>query len=414
LNDGSRVCDHVKRLAAQNSKPVNSEVQLLVQGHIGVIQWIEEHHIPVDYVAGTSMGGLVGGLYASGMSSQDIANFVGGIDWTAVLNGQVPFPALSYRRKEDKLAFPNRLEFGLKNGFSVPNGLNSGSAVGLLLDEKMLPYYDLKSFDDLPIPFRCVATDLTTGTEYVFKDGSLAQAMRSTISIPGVFAPVEHGTQIYSDGAAVNNLPVDVARKMGADIVIAVYLDTGTFDRSTLESPLGVAGRNLQILIAANELKSMKDANILLKANVSKFTSGDFEKSAEIIPKGVEVAQEHAAELEKYAVNDADWQAYLKERKSRSRTAVPEPKFVDIYGMHGVQQTEVANEFTQYVNKPVDTQKIEKTINDLQGTGIYSSISYNMIDKDGMGLPLRLRQTDKTLFAVRCKSLDRQDHFIAF
>ena len=350
--------------------------------HIGVIEWIEAHHIPVDYVAGTSMGGLVGGLYASGMSSQEIARFVGGIDWTAVLSGQVPFPALSYRRKEDKLAFPNRLEFGLKHGISLPSGLNSGSAVGLLLDEKALPYWELKNFDDLPIPFRCVATDLTTGEEHVFKDGSLAQAMRSTMSIPGVFAPVEHGTQVYSDGGAVNNLPVNVARDMGADIVIAVYLDTGPFQRDTLESLVGVAGRNVQILIAANELKSMKDANILLKADVSKFSSGEFEKSAEIIPKGVEVAQEHAAALEKYAVNDADWQTYLKERSSRRRTHLPEPQFIDVYGMHGVQQTEVANEFTQYVNKPVDTQKIENTITDLQGTGLYSSISYNLIDKD--------------------------------
>jgi NTE family protein len=363
--------------------------------HIGVIKWVEDHHIPVDYVAGTSMGGLVGGLYASGMSAQEISDFVGGINWTTVLSGQVPFPALSYRRKEDKLAFPNRLEFGLKRGISLPNGLNSGSAVGLLLDEKMLPYYDLKSFDDLPIPFRCVATDLTTGTEHVFNDGSLAQAMRSTMSIPGVFAPVAHGTQIYSDGAAVNNLPVDVAHNMGADIVIAVYLDTGTFDRSTLESLVGVAGRNVQILIAANEAKSLKDANILLKADVSKFTSGDFEKSAEIIPKGVEVAQEHAAELEKYAVSDAEWQAYIRARNSRRRTAVPEPKFVDVYGMHGVQQTEVANEFTQYVNKPIDTQKIENTITDLQGTGLYSSISYNLIDQDNRtGLLVRPRLKD--------------------
>src|SRR5258707_4993407 len=220
--------------------------------HIGVIQWMEEHHIPVDYVAGTSMGGLVGGLYASGMSAQEISNFVGGINWTAVLSGQVPFPALSYRRKEDKLAFPNRLEFGLKHGISFPNGLNSGSAVGLLLDEKMLPYYDMKNFDDLPIPFRCVATDMTTGKEHIFKDGSLSQAMRSTMSIPGAFAPVEHGTQVFSDGAAVNNLPVDVARTMGAEIVIAVYLDTGTFDRSTLESLVGVAGRNVRRFIVAN------------------------------------------------------------------------------------------------------------------------------------------------------------------
>jgi NTE family protein len=360
--------------------------------HIGVIEWIEAHHIPVDYVAGTSMGGLVGGLYASGMSPQEITDFVGGINWNGVLSGQIPFPALSYRRKEDRLAFPNRLEFGLKHGISFPNGLNSGSAVGLLLDEKMLPYYEMKDFDELPIPFRCVATDMTTGKEHVFKDGSLAQAMRSTMSIPGVFAPVEHGTQVYSDGGAVNNLPVDVARKMGADIVIAVYLDTGPFNKTSLNSLVGVAGRNVEIMIAANELNSMKEANILLKADVSKFTSGDFEKSAEIIPQGAKVAEEHATELEKYSVSDAEWQAYLTERNSRRRTHLPEPKFVDIYGMHGVRQTEIANEFTRYVNQPIDTKAIEKTITDLQGTGLYSSISYNLIDKnDQAGLLVRPR-----------------------
>jgi len=363
--------------------------------HIGVIKWIEAHHIPVDYVAGTSMGGLVGGLYASGMSPQEITDFVSGINWQATLSGQVPFPFLSYRRKEDKLAFPNRLEFGLKHGISLPSGLNSGQAVGLLLDERMLPYYDLKSFDDLPIPFRCVATDMTTGEEHVFKDGSLAQAMRSTMSIPGVFAPVEHGTQLYSDGGAVNNLPVNVARKMGADIVIAVYLDTGPVKRESLNSLVGVAGRNVAIMISANELKSMKDANILLKADVSKFTSSDFEKSAEIIPQGVLVAQQHAAELEKYAVNDADWQAYVTQRNSRRRTYIPEPTFVDIYGMHGVQETDVANKFEQYLNKPIDTHQIDDTIKDLQGTGIYSSISYNLIDKDDKtGLLVRPRLKD--------------------
>jgi NTE family protein len=360
--------------------------------HIGVIDWLEAHHIPVDYVAGTSMGGLVGGLYASGMSPKEITDFVEGINWTAVLSGQIPFPALSYRRKEDKLAFPNRLEFGLKNGFSLPNGLNSGSAVGLLLDERMLPYYDLKSFDDLPIPFRCVATDMISGQEHVFKDGSLAQAMRSTMSIPGVFAPVEHAGQVYSDGGAVNNLPVDVARTMNPDIVIAVYLDSGKFDAKDLDSLVGVAGRNVSLMVSANEIKNMKDANILLKADVSKFTSGDFEKSAEIIPQGVKVAQENAAELEKYAVSDAEWQAYLEQRNSRRRTTVPEPKFIDVYGMQGAMKSDVANAMAQYINKPVDTQKIEDTITDLQGGGLYSSISYNMIDKDGeTGLLVRPR-----------------------
>lgn len=360
--------------------------------HIGVIEWMEQHHIPVDYVAGTSMGGLVGGLYASGQSPQEIQTFVGGIQWSKVLGGGVSYSALSFRRKEDKLAFPNRIELGLKNGLSVPEGLNSGSAVGLLLDKEMLPYYDLKKFDDLPIPFRCVATDMTTGGAHVFSDGSLAQAMRATMSIPGVFAPVQHGGHFFSDGGAVDNLPVDVAQKMGAQVIIAVFLDTGPFDPKSISSLGGVLGRNLGIIVQANERESMKNATILLKADVSGFTSGDFEQSAKIIPQGVKVAESHAAEMEKYALNDADWAAYVAARDARRKVQVPSPQFIDVYGMTGAQKAEVSRQFAKYIGQPIDTQKIDLTIADLEGTGIYSSISYNMIEKDGeVGLLVRPR-----------------------
>lgn len=360
--------------------------------HIGVLQWLEEHHIPVDDVAGTSMGGLVGGLYASGESPREIAQFVDGIDWPTVLGGQAPFDTLSFRRKEDRVAFPNRLEFGFKHGFGLPSGLNSGAGVGLLLDRAMLPYYDLKSFDDLPIPFRCVATEMVSGTAHVFHDGSLSQAMRATMSIPGVFAPVTHGTEVYSDGAAVDNLPVDVARKMGAQIVIAVYLDTGTVDRKSLNSLVGVAGRNLSIMIAANEKENLKNADILLNADVSKFASGDFTKSEEIIPQGYKVAQAHAAELEKYALNDADWKAYVAQRDARRRTKIPVPSFVYIYGLTGAQKAEVQNEFVKFIGHRVDPTQVETTIQELLGTGTYESISYNMIVQNGKtGLLIRPR-----------------------
>jgi NTE family protein len=360
--------------------------------HIGAIEWLEEHHIPVDYVAGTSMGGLVGGLYAAGNSPDDIKNFVGDIHWPGVLSGQIPFQALSYRRKEDKLAYPNRLEFGLKHGISVPNGLNSGAAVGLLFDRTLMPYYDLKNFDDLPIPFRCVATELATGKKHVFEDGSLAQAMRATMSIPGMFAPVQHGNEIYSDGAAVDNLPVDVARAMGADIVIAVFLDTGPVNPATLTSPLAVAGRNVSIMVAANEQASMKDADVLIKADVSKFGATDFGKSEDIIPQGLKAAETHAAELEKYALNDADWKAYVAQRASRKRTQVPVPQFVNVYGLQGAKQSVVAASFKKYVGEPVDTVAIEKSIADLEGTGTYSIINYNMVNENGKpGLLIRPR-----------------------
>ncbi len=358
--------------------------------HIGVIEWLEAHHIPIDYVSGTSMGGLVGGLYASGLSTDEIKAFVNRIDWQTVLSGQVPFQALSFRRKEDKLAYPNRLEFGLKGGFSLPNGLNSGAAVGLLFDRTMLPYYDLKSFDDLPIPFRCVATNIVTGEKHVFKDGSLAQALRSTMAIPGVFAPVQHGNDIYSDGGAVDNMPVDEAKAMGADVVIASYLNSGPPAPGSLTSLVGIAGRNVSIMVAANEVHSLKEADVVISSDVSKFATLEFSRSSEIIPLGEKAAQEQASKLERYSVSDAEWEAYMAQRRARRRTKVPIPQFVEVHGVQGAQQTEVSQAFQKYVGKPIDPDKLETSIADLLGTGTFAAIDYNIVDRDGKpGLLIR-------------------------
>ena len=160
-------------------------------GHVGVLEWMEKNHIPVDYIAGTSMGGLVGGLYATGNSPAEIRTLMREIDWDEVLRGQIPFEDLAYRRKEDKRAYPNNIELGLRDKeVSMAGGLNSGQQVRFILDRAALPYSILKSFDDLPIPFRCVATDMGTGTAHVFKDGSLSDALRATMSLPAIFTPV--------------------------------------------------------------------------------------------------------------------------------------------------------------------------------------------------------------------------------
>jgi NTE family protein len=364
--------------------------------HIGVIRWMEDHHIPIDYVSGTSMGGLVGGLYAAGFTPEEMKVFVDGIDWHSVLSGQVPFQSLGFRRKEDKLLFPNRLEFGLKGGrFNLPNGLNSGNAVGLLFDRTLLPYYDLQSFNDLPIPFRCVATEIISGQPHVFKDGSLSQALRATMAIPGVFAPVHHENLIFSDGAAVDNLPVDVAREMGAQVVIASYLDSGPTDPATLTSLVGVAGRNVSIMTAANVARSLKDADIVISSDVSKFGALDFTRSNDIIPIGVKAAAAMSEQLEKYALNDADWAAYIHERELRRRTKIPVPQFVDIYGVEGSRHEDLEVKFDKFVGQPIDVDKLERAISDAMGTGLYATINYTIIDRDGKpGLRIRPREKD--------------------
>jgi len=174
--------------------------------HIGVLQWLEDHHIPIDYVAGTSMGGLVGGLYATGHSPAEIQRIVNTVDWNSVLSGAIPYRDLAFRRKEDLRAFPNGMELGLKQGLQPPGGLNSGQSVRFIIDRNVLPYSDGRSFDQLPIPFRCVATDLVSGKPVVFQNGSLSDALRATMSIPGVFSPVKQDGKILADGGLLDNL----------------------------------------------------------------------------------------------------------------------------------------------------------------------------------------------------------------
>ena len=191
--------------------------------HIGVLQWFEDHHIPIDYVAGTSMGGLVGGFYATGKSPAELKQIVEAQNWDFIIGGSTPYEDLSYRRKEDSRAFQNKIVVGLKNGLSLPAGLNAGQGITLLIDRETVAYSKLNSFDDLPIPFRCVATDLVTGKEEVFGQGSLPRALRATMSIPGLFSPVRDGEKVYVDGGLVGNLPTEVVRQMGADVVIAMW-----------------------------------------------------------------------------------------------------------------------------------------------------------------------------------------------
>ena len=161
--------------------------------HIGVIQWMEEHRIPVNYIAGTSMGGLVGGVYATGRNARQLYEVVKDIQWNQVIGGQTPFDNLSFRRKQDAREYPATVEFGLRKGLQFRSGFNSGQEVSLILDRIALPYSDIRTFDDLPIPFACVATDLVTNSEHIFRSGPLDLALRSTMSLPGIFTPVRSG-----------------------------------------------------------------------------------------------------------------------------------------------------------------------------------------------------------------------------
>lgn len=353
-------------------------------GHVGVLEWLEKNHIPVDYVAGTSMGGLVGGLYAAGNSPAEIRQIMRGIDWNEVVGGRIPFQDLSYRRKEDQRAYPNDIELGLRHGLSLPGGLNSGQQVKLILDRAALPYSFITNFDELPIPFRCVATDLGTGQAHVFKDGSLSLALRATMSLPAIFTPVvtEDG-KIFVDGGLMDNLPVDIVKGMGADIVIAIYLETSPFDPKTSQSVFSVVGQTVSVMIAANERHNMEAADILVTVNLAGYTSMDYNAGDKIADKGYEGAEKKAALLSRLAVNDNAWKEYLARRNARRIKTVPTPQFVEVRGTSPQLASDLEKSFASAVGTPVDTEALGKDLVVATGTGRLSSLSYQMVQRDG-------------------------------
>src|SRR6201997_5005616 len=319
--------------------------------HIGVIQWLEEHRIPVNYVAGTSMGGLVGGLYATGRSPKEVLDLVEGIDWDQVLRGVTPFDKLSYRRKEDAYQYPNQLEFGLRKGLQFPSGFNSGQEVSFILDNVALPYSQIETFDDLPIPFACVGTDLGFDKKHVFRSGSLSLAMRSTMSLPGIFSPVRDGDHLYADGGLVDNLPVDVAKEMGAEITLAVHLEVKPLDVKEPLSAFGVLGQSISTVVAITEMRGIEQADLVVSVPLQKFTSTDYKEAAAIIKAGYDAAQSKATMLSTLSVDEATWEEYLARRNGRRRTA-PIPRFVAVEGADKHSAAGIEKAFASVVGKP--------------------------------------------------------------
>jgi NTE family protein len=351
--------------------------------HIGVLKWFEEHHIPVDYVAGTSMGGLVGGFYATGMSPNELKTLIDGMDWRKILSDRTLYEDLAFRRKEDQRAYPNSLIFGLRRGLTLPAGLNAGHQIGLIIDRVTLPYNEVSSFDALPVPFRCVATDLVSGKPHVFQDGSLAVALLATMSIPGAFSPVHEGKAVYVDGGLLDNLPTDVVRQMGAEIVIAVHLERAPVDAKDIQSVFSVLNHSVRVVLNENELRSLAQADAVVSVPLAEYSSVDYAKSAQIMQRGYEAANARARLLEAFALDDASWKEHQQLREARKRSDVPTPQFIEVQGTNTHEATDVTRYVKRFQGKPVNPVKLDEVLTRLTGVGRYDSAGYRLIEKNG-------------------------------
>lgn len=363
---------------------------------IGVIKWMEENHIPVDRIAGTSMGSIIGSMYATGMTPAEIQKFAKKIDWDQAFLPEPGYMELSYRRKQDRRDFLVAAPLGLKHGLKGPNGLNSGQAAGLLLDRIAFADAGITNFDDLPIPFRCVATDMQSGEAIVLHEGFLADAVRASMAIPGVFTPVELNGRILADGGMVQNIPVETVRDMGADAVIAVELHYPPADIGQLGTLVGVLSRAIDVMITQNEHHSLALAKAKLRVDMKGFAITDYKRVDELVQLGYESAARQSAELLPYAITDtAEWQRYLDERNARKRVPMTKVEKVVVAGADPDTDRRIQQEVTKSVQGSLDLPHLEKQLTSIAGEGQFDRLGYEGFTQNGVPA-LRVTAHEKT------------------
>lgn len=354
--------------------------------HVGVIRWFEEHRIPIDFVAGTSMGGLIGGSFSTGMDAAELEAMILGLDWDELF-GASGFQFKNIRRKTDARAFPSRLEFGLKRGIVPPTALNSGEEVELLLRRIAAPYGHLERFDDLPTPFRALAVDLLSASEVVLERGSLAQAMRATMAIPLVFPPVELDGRVLVDGGAMNNVPSDVVRAMGADRVVAINVGDLTDRTAVSYTLLGLTGATIDAMMRASTKFSIAAADVIVNVPLKTFGSLDWRRSRELIAAGYAAAEAERDRLMPLALDEAAYESWKRERDGRRLRTLDVPASVTTEGFAANDAKRLGQLLAHHVGRSLDIPALEKDLGELSGLDRYETITWR-IARDGPAPPV--------------------------
>ena len=363
--------------------------------HIGVLQILERERIPVDVIAGTSMGAIVGGLYASGMSAEQIQAEVQNLDWGNVFNSRVDRRELSQRRKVQDFAVSPLLEVGVdSSGLKAPLGPVSSRGLEEYLRRMTLPSRQFINFDELPTPFRAVATDMETGKPVIMGHGDLATVLRSSMSVPGVFAPVEVDGRILGDGGLVDNLPVDVARSMGAQRLIVVNIGTPLSRRDTLSTFTGVTAQMINILTEQNvqqSLSKLQPDDVLIAPTLENLTSADFEKGADFIRLGQLQGEAMVLRMQDLKVSEADYARWKANR--RQKITPPAPlAFVRFEGSKLTKPESRDDILESRTGEVFDIAKAERDSTRLAASGDYIRTDYRLVrtPEGGEGLVFNL------------------------
>ena len=361
-----------------------------------MLRVLEELRIPVDYAAGTSMGAIVGGLYASGMTPDELDAVILETDWADALRDKPSRDQLVYRRKDDDVRFIPDLEIGVgKGGLKYPTGLRSGQKLGVLLRRFTLPVRSVTDFDQLPIPFRAVATDIATGEMVVLAHGDLAQAMRASMAIPTAFSAVELEGRLLVDGGVSNNVPVDVVRAMGADVVIAIDIGSPlTGVEEVRRSFLKIFSQTLGFITRANMAPRLASADLVITPAVAGFGTLAFEHGREIADLGEAEARRMSDQLRRWAVPEEEYAAWKAQRR-RPPDHIPEIIAVRIEGESRVDRRLLERDVRLRPGAPYDERTVRDDLARLYGRGDFEAVDFELRDEQG-GAAAVYRVRDKS------------------
>jgi NTE family protein len=340
---------------------------------IGALEWFEDHHIPVDVIAGTSMGCMVSALYSTGKTPDQLKTIMNDSVFNSVFSFNPSYKSRNFRRREDSRELPNAVTIGVRHGVSFRNSVLTDQGLNAFLDRQFLRYDDRIEFNDLPIPLRCLSTDLNTAHTVTFARGSIPSAVRASISIPGVFRPVAIEGHEFVDGAVPQNLPTQTVHDMKADVVIAFSLPLGQLSDGGLDSLFGVLGRSFGVAIEGNERQSRRLANVVITPNIDGFGQADYLKGAELAQRGYDATEAHKDQLIKYAISDEQWQAYMAQRAERRPHPAGNVLRVRIKAPNDSVTKAVQRKFNPLVGKPIDTDKIDELLAQVRSSGQYDA-----------------------------------------
>jgi NTE family protein len=352
--------------------------------HIGVLRELERLRIPIDAIAGTSMGAVVGGLYAAGMTPAELEDLVATIDWAEAFRDDPNRANSPFRRKQDDEQFPVRLELGLRDGeLQIPLGFIQGQKLGLILRENTLAVAGIDDFDRLPIPFRAVASDIRSGEMYVLSSGDLPTAMRASMAVPGAFAPVVLDGRPLVDGGLGGNVPVSVIRDMDVDIVIAVDVEFPLYSADEISSAIDVTAQVLTILIrkeTRRQLDGLSKDDFLIRPELGNFGTTNFAEISQAVEPGANATLAQAERLSRLALDEAGFNAHLAARRE-PRTALPAVDFLEVLDNGPLSSVFLESRLKTETGALPDPAQLAADADRLYGLALYEHVDYRLVEK---------------------------------